>query len=69
MRNKELMKRVTDYASDEMKRCPGVSECAALELMCSVSLWLHQYYEHCDAPESHPMPTIKPIMKGVHHLM
>lgn len=69
MRDPDLMKKVTDYASAEMKRCPGVSECAALELLNSVSLWLHQYYQHCDDPEGHPMPTIQPAMKGVHHLM
>lgn len=69
MRDKELMKKITDYASAEMKAVPGVSEAAALELLCSVSLWLHQYYEHCDDPEHHPMPTIQPAMNGVHHLM
>ena len=69
MRNIEFMKRVVDYSSAEMKQTPGVSEAAALELLCSVSLWIHQYYLHCDDPERHPMPTIKPVMKGVHHLM
>lgn len=69
MRNAKLMRQIVDYASAEMKQTPGVSETAALELLCSVALWLHQYYKHCDDPEIYPMPTIKPVMKNVHHLM
>ena len=68
-RAKNLMKRVVDYTSFQMKQTPGVSEAAALELLCSVSLWLHQYYAHCENPDQHPMPTIKPAMKNIHNLM
>lgn len=68
MRDSELMKRITDYASFEMKQTPGASEAAALEILCAVTLWLHQYYEHCENPE-HPMPTLKIPLKNSHHLM
>lgn len=61
------MRKITDYASREMKACPGVSESAALELLCSVSLWLEQWYKHCE--EGGPRPAIQVSMKNVHELL
>lgn len=66
-RDKELMRRVSDYASVQMKQCPGVSESSALEILGSVSLWLHEYYRHCEEPNKHPLPKL--MLKNAHELL
>jgi len=69
MRNPDLMEQVTNYASNEMKQCPGVSESAALEILCAVSLWLNQWYKYCDNPEEYPKPVLKMSLKNSHNLL
>lgn len=68
-RDLEFVLKISDYASKQMKSNPSVSECAALEILCSISVWLSQWYEYCENPENKEKPTMHISLKNVHNLI